>query len=152
MKTFAIIVLVLGFGLALYVRYQAPDPTVAHVTPDDAEFPPQSGVRRIGEDAAFYSATPAEVLSAFLQIATSNPRAQLVTGSPESGMVTIVTRSRVFGFQDYITAKADAEGDRTRLSLAARTRYPHASDWGVNRKRLENWLGELSARLPKAGG
>ncbi len=151
MKTLAIVVLVLLFGLALFIRYQAPDPEVAHVDPKDARFPSQSGVRLLGDDAVRFNAAPHEVLSAVLQIATSNPNTQLLSGSPESGMITFVTRSRVFGFQDYTTAKATADAGVTTLTIAARTRIPNGSDWGVNRKRLENWLGELVTRLPEAG-
>ena len=152
MKTIAIIVVILAAGLAFFIRYQAPDPEIAHVDPENADFPAQSGVRRTGDDAVHYAATPSDVLTAFVEIATASASAEVLAGSPESGMVTVLTRSRVLRFQDYVTAKAEADETGTRLTLAARTRYPSASDWGVNRKRLENWLGELSARLAEAGG
>ncbi|MEM9971583.1 MAG: DUF1499 domain-containing protein [Pseudomonadota bacterium] len=146
-----IVFLVLCAGAVLLIRFLPPVVAEAHVDPESAAEPGHGGVKRIGEGAPVFAGSPARVLNALSEIAMATPRTALVAGSATDGMITFVVRSRVFRFQDYVTFKATAEGSDTRLSILARTRYPGASDWGVNRKRLEQWLADLSERVGEAG-
>lgn len=72
------------------------------------------------------------------EIALKTPRTSVLAGSVDSGMVTYITRSAVFGFPDYTTAQQDGD----TLTLFARLRFGR-SDTGVNRKRLEQWIAGL---------
>nr|WP_303626490.1 DUF1499 domain-containing protein [Roseovarius sp. M141] len=71
-------------------------------------------------------------------IIRAEPRTHVLAGSVECGMVTYVTRSKVFGFPDYTTV-AQRGAD---LALYARLRYGK-SDMGVNKARVERWLVAL---------
>jgi uncharacterized protein (DUF1499 family) len=77
-------------------------------------------------------------LAALDGIIRAEPRTQVLAGSVEAGMVTYVTRSRVFGFPDYTTVAQ--RGDD--LAIHARLRYGQ-SDMGVNKARVERWLTAL---------
>ena len=149
-STFLILILLIG-ALALFIRFQPPNAVAAHVDPQDLPDPGQGGVRLVGSDAPAFEATPEAVLTAFQETALAYPRTAVIAGSAEDGMITVVVRTATWAFQDYVTAQASQDGDTTRLTLAARTRYPGASDWGVNRNRLEKWLLEIAERLGEAG-
>jgi uncharacterized protein (DUF1499 family) len=72
------------------------------------------------------------------EIALQTPRTSVLAGAVDSGMVTYITRSAVFGFPDYTTAQQDGD----TLTLFARLRFGR-SDTGVNRNRLEQWIAGL---------
>lgn len=151
MKQVIIIALLAFAALAVFLRQQAPNGVSAHVEPGALADLGHGGVRLIGDAAPVFEVPADTVLAAFLQVARAHPRTELLAGSVDDGMVTVVVRSRVFAFQDYITAQAVPEDGATRLHVAARTRYPRASDWGVNRNRLEQWLLEIAERVGQAG-
>ena len=73
------------------------------------------------------------------RIIRDTPRTQVLAGSVQQGMVTYVTRSRVFGFPDYTTVRQDGE----MLEIYARLRFGR-SDLGVNADRVDGWLGRLA--------
>jgi hypothetical protein len=68
-------------------------------------------------------------------------RTQVLAGSVGEGMITYVTRSRVFGFPDYTTVRQDGE----MLEIHGRLRFGK-SDLGVNAARIDGWLRQLQAR------
>ena len=72
------------------------------------------------------------------RIIRAEPRTHVMAGSVEGGLITYVTRSKVFGFPDYTTV-AQRGGD---LAVHARLRYGR-SDMGVNKARVERWLAAL---------
>lgn len=93
------------------------------------------------EDANFAGGVTRRVpgdLAQLDRVIRAEPRTRVLAGSVEAGMVTYVTRSRVFGFPDYTTVAQ--RGDM--LDLHARLRYGR-SDMGVNRARVERWLEAL---------
>lgn len=103
----------------------------------------RSEVRLIGRDAPRFPGEADDVLEELKRIALEDWGVHVVEGSVDEGMITFVARSRVFGFRDYITAKAvDEAGGVTKLSIFARPRF-NVYDWGVNARRLDRWLGEL---------
>jgi xanthine dehydrogenase iron-sulfur cluster and FAD-binding subunit A len=120
----------IGFaGLLAWIRL-APDDTARwHALPEavqDSDL--EGGVMRT---------VPGD-LAALDAIIRAEPRTHVLAGSVDSGMVTYVTRSRVFGFPDYTTVAQ--RGDA--LAIHARLRYGK-SDMGVNKARVERWLAAL---------
>ncbi len=78
-------------------------------------------------------------LAAMDAIIRETPRTRVLAGSVEQGMVTYVTRSRVFGFPDYTTVRQDGD----MLEIYGRLRFGR-SDLGVNAARIDGWLGSLA--------
>jgi len=123
----AIVVVALGF-----VRLVPSDPARWHVAPDvtgDKNF--KTGVTRLVE-------TGSEGLLQLNRIASTSPRTKVLSGSVDSGMVTYITRTPVFGFPDYTTVEQDGNS----LKIYARLRFGR-SDTGVNRARIESWINAL---------
>ncbi|KPP85677.1 MAG: hypothetical protein HLUCCO07_01135 [Rhodobacteraceae bacterium HLUCCO07] len=121
---------VVAFGA--WVRLAPSDPARWHVMPAevvDRDF--EGGVMRVAR-------TGPEGLARLDEVARGWPRTRVLAGSVEEGMVTYVTRSAVWGFPDYTTARQ--AGDR--LEIHARLRFGRG-DMGVNRKRVEAWLADL---------
>ncbi len=133
MKKMIVLLLVAGVILiGAYVRLAPSDPTKWHVAPiaeADRDLP--GGVIRVVE------AGP-DGLEKFDAIARAAPRTSVLAGSVDDGMITYVTRSRVIGFPDYTTVQQD--GDTLRIH--GRLRFGR-SDFGVNRDRVDGWLGAL---------
>ncbi|MFO7759183.1 MAG: DUF1499 domain-containing protein [Roseovarius sp.] len=77
-------------------------------------------------------------LAALDRIIRDTPRTQVLAGSVDEGMITYVTRSRVFGFPDYTTVRQ--AGDT--LEIYGRLRFGR-SDMGVNAARIDGWLRQL---------
>lgn len=69
-------------------------------------------------------------------IIRQTPRTDVLAGSVKEGMITYVTRTRVFRFPDYTTVRlADAQ-----IEIFGRSRFGR-SDFGVNAARIDTWLG-----------
>jgi hypothetical protein len=111
-------------------------------------------VRLAPSDAARWHEMPAEIsdrdlaggamrraegdLAALDRVIRDTPRTRVLAGSVEAGMVTYVTRSRVFGFPDYTTVRQDGD----TLAIYGRLRFGQ-SDMGVNAARIDGWLARL---------
>lgn len=122
-----VVAAVVVFGV--WVRLAPSDPGRWHVMPDRVENRDfDGGVMRVVE-------TGPEGLARFDAVARGWPRTQALAGSVEEGMVSYVTRSALWGFPDYTTARQAGE----RLEIYARLRFGRG-DMGVNRKRVEAWL------------
>lgn len=91
-----------------------------------------------------FAAPPAELLTQLNSIALATPRTHLLAGSVEEGMITYVTRSRVFGFPDYTTVQVEAQAGGSLATLYGRLRFGK-SDLGVNRGRIRGWLRAVEA-------
>lgn len=127
-------------GLAAFVRLAPHDPARWHVMPD---LPGQGDEMREapgGHTAAHVTALPpAEALARIDAIARETPRTTVLAGSVAEGLITYVTRSRLWGFPDYTTVSAAPHPDGARLVIDARLRFGQ-SDMGVNRARVSEWL------------
>ncbi|MDP3196540.1 DUF1499 domain-containing protein [Tabrizicola sp.] len=124
---------------AVCVRLAPSDPARWHVAPA-AEGP--SGTVSAGEGWASLrlEAGDARALLARLDaIAIASPRTTRLAGSVEAGRITWITRSALWGFPDYTTAEARADG----LYLYARLRFGRG-DMGVNATRLRDWQAALT--------
>jgi hypothetical protein len=89
---------------------------------------------RLGPEAG----APSDLLARLDAVALATPRTTRLAGSVSEGRITWVTRSAVWGFPDYTTAEARADG----LYLQARLRFGR-EDMGVNAARLRDWLARL---------
>ena len=136
MKEFGIglgVLIMLAMGAALYVRLAPSDPARWHSMPEmvsNGDF--RDGAARVvkaGENG----------LARLDRIIRDTPRSRVLAGSPDEGMITYVSRSRIFGFPDYTTVRQRG----ARLELYARQRFG-LSDLGVNGARLDRWLEALA--------
>lgn len=118
-------------ALGAYVRLAPSDPTRWHVAPQGEARDMKTGVVRVVE-------TGPEGLARLDAIVRATPRTTVLAGSVADGIVTYVTRTRVFGFPDYTTVQQD--GDTFRIH--ARLRFGR-KDFGVNKARVEAWLDAL---------
>ena len=140
-----LIVIVIVVAL-LWVRVAPHDADLWHIDPAEVEEPGPRGIRLVGREAPRFPGHPTDVLSTFAEIVTSNPRAKVLDGDVDEGMMTFVIRTRRLAFPDYLTVKATDEGNETKLSVVARTRFGW-NDFDLNRQRLEYLLGELDRSL-----
>ncbi|MGX9855293.1 DUF1499 domain-containing protein [Limimaricola variabilis] len=95
-----------------------------------------------------FATDPATLFSAFDEIVQASPRTKALFVSPAEGRATYMTRSAVIGFPDYTSVKAVPEAGGAALMIWARNRFG-GTDIGVNRRRVEGWMAELSTRLPR---
>lgn len=115
-----------------YIRLAPSDPADWHQMPaftEDADLP--GGVMRIVD-------TGPGGLARLAEVALATPRTTRLAGSVDDGMMTFVTRSRVWGFPDYTTARQ--VGDM--LEIYGRLRFGR-SDFGVNIARVDGWIADL---------
>jgi hypothetical protein len=120
-----LLLLVLFMGFAAYIRLATSTPDRWHVDPSVASDPGRGGVlRKVTSD-----------LAAFDAIIQTEPRVRVLAGAVTEGHITYVTRSRVFGFPDYITVKQIGR----ELMILSRLRFGR-SDMGANAARLNRWL------------
>lgn len=142
MKLALIALLLLVLALVLYVNFAPTREADWHVAPDDAPDPGDGGVK--GSET--FDAAPDRVFAAIEAVAADWPKARLIAGSAEEGILTYEVRSRVIGFPDYVTLKVSGDRAGSKLDYVSRLRFGR-SDLGVNRQRMEAWLGAVRARL-----
>ena len=150
-----VLLLILAGGMA-WIRLAPDDPARWHVGPGLA-IPPSAPPAMVpGPDSVaavtgaawarvgFQDMSAEEALARLDRVALATQRTRRLAGSPQTGRITWVTRSVVFGFPDYTTAEARTEAGLVVVDLHARLRYGR-SDLGVNAARLEDWLARLAA-------
>jgi hypothetical protein len=139
------IALVLGGGMVAYIRLAPHDVSRWH----KQAYP--SGMGEIRSKAGHIWRQVIEddgvaLLAKLDGVISSTDRTNHLTGSVADGMVTYVTRSRVFGFPDYTTIGIYQglveDGDVRYLEINSRLRFGR-SDLGVNRNRVKGWLAAL---------
>lgn len=95
-------------------------------------------------DAVRLPVSPVETLERLDTIAMAEPRVTRLVDDRPDGRATYVQRSALFGFPDYVSVRAEADGTGSRLSVYSRSRFGQ-SDLGVNKARVERWLGKLES-------
>jgi hypothetical protein len=144
--------LLVGIAAAVWIRVAPDDPARWHVDPLGVVASGQSNAWRVSPEgmgsppdavSAEWALPATELAAAFDRVALSAPRTLRLAGSPEELWTTYVQRSRLWGFPDYICVRAIDLGDgMSALAIYSRSRYG-ASDLGVNRARVEDWLARL---------
>ena len=127
------VVLVVLAAISAYVRLAPADTTRWHQMPDGiTDRDVEGGAMRVVEagEGGF---------ERLHEIILASPRTKVFAGSTGDGMITYVSRSRVFGFPDYTTVR-DMGG---RLEIYGRLRFGK-SDLGVNAARIDGWLQALA--------
>ncbi len=124
--------------LAIWVRVAPTSPERWHVDPVSAAKPGVGGYRT----EMVTELTPQEALQAIDTAALATPRTKLLAGNIDSGRITYVTRSKIWGFPDYTTVSAQIAGEVTRVVLLGRLRFGRG-DIGVNRQRIKAWVQVL---------
>jgi uncharacterized protein (DUF1499 family) len=140
---------VAALAVVLAIRLLPSDPAVWHQPVSDA-FQAQPGpcANQIRAEMGGARAVclrvgaPEAVLDRLSAIAMAYPRTVLLAGTPAEGRITWVSRSKVMGFPDYITAEATTTPQGARLAIHSRLRFGRG-DMGVNAARLKAWLTAL---------
>jgi uncharacterized protein (DUF1499 family) len=103
-------------------------------------------------DAQPHAASPEFPLSAdalrrlWRDVALRQPRVAMVRDDPDHNQCDFVQRSLIFRFPDTVTVQfIDLGGGRSTCAVYSRSKYGHG-DLGVNRRRVQRWLGEVVAR------
>jgi hypothetical protein len=126
-------------AFALYVRLAPSDPARWHKAPPDLPVGDSAGLNSFvavrGGDR--------EILERLIQIAEANPRTERLAGSADEGMITLISRSRLWGFPDYTTIRLEGQ----TLTVYGRARFGQG-DMGVNRARVEGWLAAAGIPAP----
>lgn len=132
LRVVGMVVIVGIIALLAYVRLAPSDPDRWHVMP-----PQVKNEDLVGGAMRVIPGNPEQFARLVEMIETSDGTTRLA-GSIEEGMVTVVTRSVVFGFPDYTTLRLQDD----EISIHARLRFGK-SDLGVNAARLDAWLAQF---------
>ena len=142
----AVVLLIIILGLLAYVRFAPSDPAIWHVAvATTAPATPGQCIDKIALVAKGARATcllagnPQDVLAKLDATAMATPRTSRLAGLPIDARITWVSRSRLMGFPDYITAEVSQAPAGTRLDIFSRQRFGNG-DGGVNAARLHDWL------------
>lgn len=129
----------------IYVRFSAHDTALVHVMPPTGATT-DSPVINEGSASFLYLSEnkPESLWDNISSVVLSTPRTQKIAGSEKSGMITYVTRTRVFGFPDYTTILVSQNAEKTQVRMFGRLRFGR-SDFGVNAARLKGWVLALKA-------
>lgn len=99
-----------------------------------------------------YPVPAARLAAALRATALAAPRVYQLTASADGLEMQFVARSAVANFPDLIVARISSRGEEeSSLVLYSHSLYGH-SDFGVNRKRVREWLAALDQRLPPMAG
>jgi uncharacterized protein (DUF1499 family) len=126
-------------------------------TPNQYIVAPPGATPRAQPDAEspIFPVPPERLRDAVIAVVADVPRTAILERSPDGLALTVVQRSAVFRFPDYIGIQIlpASEGSST-LAIYSRSRFGY-SDMGVNRKRIEVWLAaiqrERRALVPQPG-
>jgi uncharacterized protein (DUF1499 family) len=106
---------------------------------------------RAEPDAAspVFAVPPDGLRDAFLTVAAEAPRTKLLNRSADGLHLTLVQRSALLRFPDYIDVAVQpapgGNGDGSTIAIYSRSRFGY-SDLGVNRKRVEDWMAALKTK------
>lgn len=130
------VLVLLAVGGSVYVRLAPTDPDEWHQPPNVTK-----SITGVGSARRLEETGPLG-LALLHDIALATPRTQVLAGTVESGMVTYITRSALWGFPDFTTVQQDGD----QLQIYGRLRFGK-SDLGVNAARVDDWLEELRPKL-----
>lgn len=155
-KVIAIGLLVALAAVMLYVRFTPTDPAYWHVDPRAIAKPSKPNnwlIRPVGGDARppHYRAEVADLVAAIEAAAAAMGDMTRIAGTPESGHLTYISRTKWMGFPDFTTFRVYSTDDGVSFAALARARFGQ-SDMGNNRARLDAMLAlidrHMAARSP----
>ncbi|MEM6626471.1 MAG: DUF1499 domain-containing protein [Pseudomonadota bacterium] len=88
-----------------------------------------------------FSVSPETLKSALIDVLKSEPRMQIL--QDEGLALEVVQRSALMRFPDFISIRIyPSEAGGASLAIYSRAKYGYR-DFGVNQKRVENWMAAL---------
>ncbi len=116
------------------------------VAPDGAA--PDGAAYGQGDETAPVFPVPAPVLArAWQAVVAAQPRGRILAVSEDGLRIEAEQRSAVFGFVDRISVEVVALASQSStLAVYSRATVGYW-DFGVNRRRLRDWLAALAARV-----
>jgi uncharacterized protein (DUF1499 family) len=116
-------------------------------SPNSALAAPARFVPRPDISLPDFAVAPATLWIAVRQAAQERPRTYPLQEAAGTMQASWVVRSAVLNFPDIVNAQVlPAGGSQSRLILYSHSVYGY-SDFGVNRRRLEDWLIAIRAAL-----
>lgn len=137
----AALVVLLGLGLLLWPRLAPISADAFHrIDPEPGAAPEAAGFEAVRQVPA-----PKAVLADLTRIATASESTELLEGSAEEGLVTVVTRSTPLGLPDITNLWI--EGDRVHLRGHAAFGLTALGDGRARAAvRIDDWLGRAGLR------
>lgn len=97
---------------------------------------------------AVYAATVAEVRGAWEEMLKREPLVRELRRDMTATQIDYVQRSHILRFPDLITIRfISVDAKRTTIAIYSRSVYGQG-DFGVNKKRIRDWVGKLNLMLP----
>ena len=96
-------------------------------------------------ESPVFGVAPDQLRDAFLAVTSEAPRTKLLNQSADGLRLSLVQRSAVLRFPDYIDVSilpAAVDGDGSTIAIYSRSRFGY-SDLGVNQRRVEEWMTAL---------
>jgi uncharacterized protein (DUF1499 family) len=117
-------------------------------TPNTALAAPENAAARPDIPTPVFPVSAPRLWAAVRNVAAGQPRTFPLAMDEADMAASWVARSAVWNFPDVIEARVAADGPgASTLALYSHSLYGR-SDLGVNRRRLEVWLGAVNASLP----
>jgi uncharacterized protein (DUF1499 family) len=150
----------LGFGLRAYMNRAAQDRLLpgerAEIAalrsplpkPSFLACPPGYCGSREAAASPLFAVPRARLHEVWRQTIAALPRVVAVAEDARHWRSVYVAHTALFGFPDVVTVEFLAPRPGcSSIALFGRSRYGR-SDFGMNRRRIEHWLGLLQARVP----
>jgi uncharacterized protein (DUF1499 family) len=94
-----------------------------------------------------YPVTAGQLRVAFAKVIASEPRVAVVESTASPMVDRYIQRSQLLGFPDTIVVRFDDRPNgQSTLAMYSRSQLGE-SDLGVNKARLERWLGKLATQV-----
>ena len=118
-------------------------------TPNDSlACPPDFCKARVDVTTRLYPVTAHELRLVFAKVIASEPRVSLAEANDAALTDRYIQRSVHLGFPDTIVVRfLDRTDGRSTIALYSRSQVGKG-DFGVNRTRIERWLGKLAEHVP----
>ena len=119
-------------------------------SPNQYLIAPDGATPRAEPDAEspVFAVPPERLRDAFLAVTSEAPRTRLLNQSADGLRLSLVQRSAVLRFPDYIDVSilpAAGDGDGSTIAIYSRSRFGY-SDLGVNQRRVEEWMTALRSK------
>ena len=117
-------------------------------SPNQYLIAPDGATPRAKPDAAspVFGVAPERLRDAFLAVIAEAPRTKLLEQSTDGLRLSLVQRSAILRFPDYIDVSIlPAGGDSSTIAIYSRSRFGY-SDLGVNQRRVEEWMATLQRK------
>lgn len=109
--------------------------------------PPGWGAEKPHRESPVFAREADDVYQAIKAAALGEPRVQLLSDDPARRKLELIQRTRIIRFPDFVSIEVAPLGeDKSAVLVYSRARFG-VRDFGVNRRRIDRWLGLLGARL-----